>query len=573
MLLWTRHVLGSQIALHNGNSTSRDTDQLVWSLACVLKGSREWTWVLGEQDLIRQALAAIFATQTKFGNWPTFRPLFHYRKSGNAYCYIFETLGALLRAALRRDAGFLRAQLRPYCDNLALLWKYADATAIPLGSSGQRGWSSGHRSQSEAPESWATASVYSFAQLLRRLVGIWTRETALQELPNVSVADTREKSESQLRARGNTWSTKPVSDDLLCLFVNPARLSEAKAVSLDPESLDPDKISIQAEYSRSAILCGPPGTSKTTLARSIAGALAWNYVEIHASNFVSEGLPNVQKRADEIFSRLMELDRTVVLFDEIDELVRQREKDKADVFGRFLTTSMLPKIAELWNAQKVLYFVATNHVKMVDPAILRSQRFDAIIFVPPPSFEVKVARLNQVLGEWSTRAIEVQVRAEDCESALSRVPPEKEKPLPADCMLAKFILLRWDQLEELSHRLRRAGGGNDLKLAITADSLSSALAEIADVRLAAADTYTDYGEERGFARRDFGKHKVWVIEGSFEEPPTKRCVWAGDSWWLSGAIESVRELAEEFEKMGWRVEEAQPGTVRISKMETPEGLG
>lgn len=150
MLLWLRQVVGTQIAYHNSKSAASDTDQLVWALACVLRETREWAWVQGEQDLLRQALAAIFSTQLETGNWPNFRPLFHYRKVGNAYCYIFESISSLLRVALLPDAVFLRAQLKEYCAKLAHLWRFADATAIPLPCQSPggslRGWSSGHRS-------------------------------------------------------------------------------------------------------------------------------------------------------------------------------------------------------------------------------------------------------------------------------------------------------------------------------------------------------------------------------------------------------------------------------------------
>jgi hypothetical protein len=248
MLVWARQVLGAQTALHNGNSTALDTDQLVWSLACVLQGKHDRTWALGDQDLIRQALAAIFSTQTEIGNWPKFQPLFHYPGSGNAYCYIFETLNALLRAALQRDASFLRAQLKGYCDNFVHLWKYAESTAIPNDLptvSTVSTWSSGHRSHASASESWATASVYSFAQLLRRVVGIWTRETALKELNHIPLAISRKDAEEELKLRGKTWSARPVSQDLFCLFVNPVKLAEANAESreanADPDSLDPDR--------------------------------------------------------------------------------------------------------------------------------------------------------------------------------------------------------------------------------------------------------------------------------------------------------------------------------------------
>ena len=174
---------------------------------------------------------------------------------------------------------------------------------------------------------------------------------------------------------------------LVTLFVNPTRRL------ISSEVVEPDHPPIQEQQARSAILFGPPGTSKTHLTRAVAAAMGWQYIELHASHFVAEGLPAVQRTADEIFQRLMELDHTVVLFDEIDELVRERDVEP-DAFGRFLTTSMLPKLAELWKQRKVAYFIATNHIEYFDRAVTRAQRFDALIFVTPPSFEKKITKLT-----------------------------------------------------------------------------------------------------------------------------------------------------------------------------------
>ena len=263
------------------------------------------------------------------------------------------------------------------------------------------GWSSGNHPHRTYAESWSTAAAFTFLQHLRILIGLWTRETASGELGLRTPKWTNQADASDvLLQRGRTWDFGKhwsVSQRLAGWFVNPVSRFEVRH-----ERLDPDEALISETQARSAILFGPPGTSKTTLVEAVAGAIGWDYVEIHASDFLREGMDNVPRRADQIFQQVMELDRCVVLFDEIDELLRDRGQAESDPFGRFLTTSMLPKLAKLWEQRRVLFFVNTNWIDTADPAIKRSQRFDAALLVLPPSFEVKrqaiVGFLNDAHG-------------------------------------------------------------------------------------------------------------------------------------------------------------------------------
>src|SRR5207237_1183774 len=296
-------------------------------------------------------------------------------------------------------------------------------------------------------ESWATAAVFGCMQAMRRLVGIWTKEDALKELNHLTPLESPDDAISKLVERGHSWSdSSTVAEQLITMFVNPRRMSP------QPEIIDPDERSIGATQARAAILFGPPGTSKTTLIQTVSAAVGWEYVELHPSHFVAGGLPNVQRTADEIFTRLMELDRCVVLFDEIDELMRERETEP-DAFGRFLTTSMLPKLAELWKQRRILYFVGTNHIGHFDQALTRSQRFDALILVPPPAFAAKKRRLLKVLSELDPRMpVDVVVTAQQVQRELDAISATELKPndeLHEEHLLAKFVLIRWDQLEEL----------------------------------------------------------------------------------------------------------------------------
>jgi hypothetical protein len=411
------------------------------------------------------------------------------------------------------------------------LFNYARSTQIPLADEAKKiGWSSGHRIEQLHAESWATASVYSYAQALRRLIGVWTREEAVKSLNRLSTFLTTDEADTEILNRGDTWpysklavrEQSGVAEQLLTLFVNPTRNPVTLAPKADRkesrramDAVEPDGQVIQERQARSAILFGPPGTSKTRLARAVAGAIGWQYIELHASHFVAAGLPEVQRTADDIFQKLMELDHTVVLFDEIDELVRERDAG-SDAFGRFLTTSMLPKLAELWKQRKVIYFVATNHIKLFDRAVTRTQRFDALVFVTPPSFRQKAKRIRELLSEIRGGAkTRISVSSAEIHKTLARLDRKKSHDcdsLPDSQVLAKFIMLRYDQLDELAVRINEEARKPTGRLTVSRDLLSRALRKISDPALRLHKTYSDYMEEGKYLIKDYSKDTVWEVE-------------------------------------------------------------
>ena len=213
---------------------------------------------------------------------------------------------------------------------------------------------------------------------------------------------------------------------------------------------------------------------------------------------------------------MRELDRAVVLFDEPDELVRERE-GASDAFGRFLTTSMLPKVADLWKQGRIIYFVATNHIRYFDAAIIRSERFDVLVFVPPPSFNRKKDELCKRLIELDVKDPRITVTQGEVEERLKDIEalrwgisrPEAELPL-GEAQLAKFVLLRWDQIEELACALAsRAPSGKAFE--VDAGCLSTALRDIRDQRLSRLQTYLDYLDDVKYARTDFQRKPVFKV--------------------------------------------------------------
>lgn len=137
----------------------------------------------------------------------------------------------------------------------------------------------------------------------------------------------------------------------------------------------------------SVILFGPPGTSKTTISKKIAQDLKWPLLIVNANTFLKSGIEKIDFEAERIFKLVSYLENVVILFDEVEELVLNRDSDSVvhtDQRSRLLTTSMLPRINDLRSTCRVVFIFATNYLNHIDNAISRTGRFDCVHCVMPP---------------------------------------------------------------------------------------------------------------------------------------------------------------------------------------------
>jgi SpoVK/Ycf46/Vps4 family AAA+-type ATPase len=95
--------------------------------------------------------------------------------------------------------------------------------------------------------------------------------------------------------------------------------------------------------------------------------------------------------ARSLFQELRRLREVVVLFDEIDEMLRDRAdksqgKDGSMGILRFLIPGMLPKLQDLkqyGEKARLIFIIATNYFDRLDPAIKRKGRIDEHFLVAP----------------------------------------------------------------------------------------------------------------------------------------------------------------------------------------------
>jgi hypothetical protein len=343
---------------------------------------------------LMHAVQQVFATQTESGIWNKAFPLFHFPGSGAAdYCFSFEFLEAILI-----EFSELNLLADPYIlDRIskAVTWCARHRLRFRQGERDYYGWNAGGEVTNLAagvPEAWATGAVHMFLWELDSSISNWLQKLILERRFSRAETPLVKKWETLIDVdMVFPGDEKPSLKQVLeTELIRPAALAKANEESLRRRPL---------KSRRSALLFGPPGTSKTTVAKGIAGELTWPLLVITPSDFLSLGLEQIYVRATEIFQDLMDLSGVVILFDEMDALAQTRGNAALDVTRQLLTTSMLPKLADLHDLGRVIFLMATNHKKDLDPAITRPGRFDLLLCVGPPSWTNKIEGMKEVLKD------------------------------------------------------------------------------------------------------------------------------------------------------------------------------
>jgi len=379
---WAWRQIEHELALRFSKSKTADAYSLAYSAMTFSICSTPSEQTPDEKHILNCAIDALFDFQLLDGSWPRGKPLFHYPLMGNAYCYEYEMLTQLLQCA------DLQPRLLLHIDKLMRSARRLPEASYPL-EGGGFAWASGHHPQERGPESWSTASVYHFLYEFDRLLAEAVRRSVFgyvrveYQPPGKPAANDEEFSanflDSDIKGPNGPMSlTKVILDQ----FAKPlAKAAHDVELGRDLDTSVPI----------SAIFFGPPGTSKTQLAKKIARYLNWSFMPLDPSHLVRRGQDQIQAETNRLFGMLATLERVVVLFDEFDEMVRDRASRNSETLSRFLTTAMLPKLTQISDRRRIVFIIATNFIDSFDFAIRRPGRFDLILQLMPPTLEAKFA--------------------------------------------------------------------------------------------------------------------------------------------------------------------------------------
>jgi hypothetical protein len=179
------------------------------------------------------------------------------------------------------------------------------------------------------------------------------------------------------------------------------------------ESFVDPRVTASDKLNYSILLYGPPGTGKTTVAATLGWTLDFPLITVTVSDFLADGHAAIEARAKDLFDMLRAQPQSIVLFDEIDQFMLDRDseyfKDQETVF-QFLTPGMLTKLADLRSSESVIFIMATNYAERIDAAIKRQGRIDMHCLLLPPD---RKRRRSFVVAHWAKGSVNVDEAARE----------------------------------------------------------------------------------------------------------------------------------------------------------------
>ena len=151
-----------------------------------------------------------------------------------------------------------------------------------------------------------------------------------------------------------------------------------------------------AHIPKGILMVGPPGTGKTLLAKAVAGEANVPFFSISGSDFVEMFVGTGASRVRDMFKTAQKSAPSIIFIDEIDAVGRQRgagmggENDEREQ----TLNQLLVEMDGMTDNAGIVVIAATNRPDVLDPALLRSGRFDRRVTVSLPDIKGREAILQ-----------------------------------------------------------------------------------------------------------------------------------------------------------------------------------
>lgn len=199
------------------------------------------------------------------------------------------------------------------------------------------------------------------------------------------------KGQTQMSTIGRSKARVYVERDLPVRFADVAGVDEAKVELREVVDFLKDPLRhgrLGGRMPKGLLLVGPPGTGKTLLARAVAGEAEVPFFSINGSEFVELFVGLGAARVRDLFEQARKAAPCIIFIDEMDALGKTRGisvvSGGANDEKEQTLNQLLAELDGFDPRHGIVLLAATNRPEILDPALLRSGRFDRQIVIDLP---------------------------------------------------------------------------------------------------------------------------------------------------------------------------------------------
>lgn len=234
-------------------------------------------------------------------------------------------------------------------------------------------------------------NVYPRLPLVAWLSVLYLNHRAQRTTP---IAQAQEQPDSMSKGHPRLITPEAITES----FATVAGCHEAKAELQDiVDFLKHPKryAALGARVSKGVLLTGLPGNGKTLLARAMAKEAGCTFLHINASEFIQVYTGVGAARVRDLFDFARANTPCIIFIDELDSIGMNRNLRHGSHGEHDQTLNQLLAEMDGFDARHPIIVIgATNRLAVLDPALLRSGRFDQIITIPSPDVESRVEILK-----------------------------------------------------------------------------------------------------------------------------------------------------------------------------------